>query len=305
MAEALGVQHHQWTRLGLAAVAAIMVGCRGTGGQGASPLPNALLDARTTQGGLAAIVASSDLAVGRGQRFILALIGPDNQPISNADVTVGFVRTGGTGTAAVNPSGPAQFRESLPGHGAYVASADFDQPGTWAVVASVAQPGRGRAEVRAQFQVKAKGSTPAVGDRVPASPSLTGSSVSEIEKFSSARPVDPDLYRLSIAEAVTQPKPLAVLFATPGFCTSQLCGPSIQTLGALKARYGEAANFIHVEIYKDASPSEGIVPTVAEWGLPSEPWLFVVGSDGRLVAKFEGIITADEVEPVLQGLIGS
>jgi hypothetical protein len=47
------------------------------------------------------------------------------------------------------------------------------------------------------------------------------------------------------------------------------------------------------------------VPTVGEWGLPSEPWLFVVDADGRLVEKFEGSITLEEVSPTLARVLSS
>jgi peroxiredoxin len=32
-----------------------------------------------------------------------------------------------------------------------------------------------------------------------------------------------------------------------------------------------------------------------EWGLPSEPWTFLVGADGRIKAKFEGSVSVDEL----------
>ena len=44
------------------------------------------------------------------------------------------------------------------------------------------------------------------------------------------------------------------------------------------------ANFVHVEIYEnlDATSADEliIVPAVTAWGLPSEPWVFVVDADG-------------------------
>lgn len=48
-----------------------------------------------------------------------------------------------------------------------------------------------------------------------------------------------------------------------------------------------------------------MVPAVGEWGLTSEPWLFVVGADGRLADKLEGIITADEARSVLARALGA
>src|SRR3970282_354931 len=38
----------------------------------------------------------------------------------------------------------------------------------------------------------------------------------------------------------------------------------------------------------DASGSRILVPAVEEWGIPSEPYVFVVDADGDVAAKFEG-----------------
>jgi hypothetical protein len=35
---------------------------------------------------------------------------------------------------------------------------------------------------------------------------------------------------------------------------------------------------------------------VQQWGLPSEPWVFVVGADGKIRSKFEGAVGLDELE---------
>ncbi|MGI9608909.1 MAG: TlpA family protein disulfide reductase, partial [Acidimicrobiia bacterium] len=62
---------------------------------------------------------------------------------------------------------------------------------------------------------------------------------------------------------------------------------------------------VHVEIYDDIQVSSAedleLVPAVSEWGLPSEPWVFVVGSDGLVVASFEGAATDDELRAAIDG----
>jgi hypothetical protein len=35
---------------------------------------------------------------------------------------------------------------------------------------------------------------------------------------------------------------------------------------------------------------------VREWHLPSEPWTFLVGADGRIKAKFDGSVPVRELE---------
>lgn len=253
------------------------------------------------------VLPATDLAVGKNQRFLLVLVDPENRVVGDAQVDLAFFKVTGPTQAQLRSSSSTQYRESpgLPGHGVYVARTDFDEAGQWGVAARVVQPGQEATELRVNFDVKDRSSTPTAGDLVPASRTLTGTTASDIEKFSSARPVDPSLYRLSVSDALNEHKPLAVLFATPGFCTSRLCGPSVEVLQALHIQYADRANFIHVEIYKDGRPNQQmeLVPPVREWGLTSEPWLFIVGADGRLVDKFEGSITVEESRTALEAAL--
>jgi hypothetical protein len=35
---------------------------------------------------------------------------------------------------------------------------------------------------------------------------------------------------------------------------------------------------------------------MGEWGLTTEPWTFVVGADGRIASRFEGLVSVHELE---------
>ncbi len=282
-------------------VAIVILTACSSGSQGsASPPLNRNEILKTTSGQMTAVLPNADLAVGTNQRFLVAIIGEDNRPITDATVNLDFFKVTGPGTAQLRSTATTTYREApgLPDRGVYVTRSDFDEAGDWGVAVQITRPNAEPSELRVSFQVKPKSETPAIGSVVPASRTLTGTNPAEIEKFSSARPPDPALYQVSIADALGQRKPFAVLFATPGFCTSRTCGPSLDVLQALQQQYGDRANFIHVEIYQNGQPPD-VVPVVKEWGLPSEPWLFVVDADGRVADKFEGSITVDEVGPAV------
>jgi peroxiredoxin len=34
----------------------------------------------------------------------------------------------------------------------------------------------------------------------------------------------------------------------------------------------------------------------------NEPWVFVIGADGRITARFDNVVTRDELEPLLKAL---
>ena len=42
---------------------------------------------------------------------------------------------------------------------------------------------------------------------------------------------------------------------------------------------------------------------MSEWGIRTEPWVFVVDADGRLAARFEGVVTEDELVEVIDRLV--
>ena len=113
----------------------------------------------------------------------------------------------------------------------------------------------------------------------------------------------------TIAAALTEGRPTVIAFATPAFCTSRVCAPVMDTvMDPLYERYGDRATFIHVEPFVLRDLRSGFVqnpvPAAREWQLQTEPWVFVVGADGRIAAKFEGIAGLDEVEQALVASLG-
>ena len=111
---------------------------------------------------------------------------------------------------------------------------------------------------------------------------------------------DPKFYELSIDEALKERKPFVVAFATPKFCTSATCGPTLDIVKDASADYPQV-NYLHVEPYSNLDDPDNLKPikAVREWGLPSEPWVFVIDREGRLLDKLEGGITAVELREVL------
>jgi hypothetical protein len=44
------------------------------------------------------------------------------------------------------------------------------------------------------------------------------------------------------------------------------------------------------------------VPSASEWGLPSEPWAFIVNDQGKVSAKYEGALAPEEMRADLEDL---
>jgi hypothetical protein len=108
-----------------------------------------------------------------------------------------------------------------------------------------------------------------------------------------------------VAQAIEAKRPVLVLFAAPGYCTSQLCGPEYEIMRKLYPRYRDRVEFIHIEAFKNpTSPQRELVDAAKEWGLRTEPWFFVVGSDGKVSMKFEGPTSMAELEEALREVLG-
>ena len=95
--------------------------------------------------------------------------------------------------------------------------------------------------------------------------------------------------------------PFVVTFATPAYCTSRTCGPVVDVVSAVRKRdAGSNVRFIHVEIYEDNDPAKGENQWFKEWHLPSEPWVFLVGPDGKMRERFEGTVSVRELDAAVE-----
>src|SRR3954447_4191825 len=177
----------------------------------------------------------------------------------------------------------------------YVTKLRLPKPGTYWIVA---EPRGAAVQALGQVDVKAKTASPAVGSPAPRSdtPKLGDAPIATL---TTRTPPDRDLLRWSVAGSIAAHKPFVVVFATPKFCTSRTCGPIVDVVAAVSKDFPRV-RFIHVEIYKDNNPQKGENRWVRQWRLPSEPWIFLVGADGRIKAKLEGSVSAGELRRAVQ-----
>jgi len=203
----------------------------------------------------------------------------------------------------VHPDGTRHVHnEETEMRGIYVAQVLFARPGTWGVEVR-ATPGNGATEVaRFTVNVLATPYTPALGTPAPRSHNLIASDVTDLRHIDTSDPPDPRLHQVRIADAIAQGKPQVIVFATPQWCTSRVCGPVVDIVRFLLPTYGARVVFTHQEIWQDFA-TQRVSPTVEEWHLPSEPWIFVVDGTGIIRAKFEGLTTTHEIAGALQQML--
>ena len=263
-----------------------------------------LIESETTADGLKAILGTGDLGVGTERiGFVLTS-------------RTGFVTTDGVRVTPKYVSGGAEearavvdtvFQEWPYGNrGLYTAYVDFDKAGNWVLDISVPGEGDATMSVPLAFEVFDTSHAPMQGHAAVSSKTRTLDEVESIEELTTGSLQDPDLYRISLDQAIENKMPTVVVFASPAFCQNAVCGPQVDVLQELKNAYRTDANFVHVDFYDNPHEIQGdleravISPAVLEWRLPSIEWTFVIDKQGIVTARFEGFATYDEVEAALR-----
>lgn len=120
------------------------------------------------------------------------------------------------------------------------------------------------------------------------------------------REPDCGAHHVSLDDALADGRPVMLLFATPAYCQTAVCGPAVDLFEDLRTeRDWDDLVFVHSEIFA-SPPTEG-EPVVAEpvdaWRLPSEPWLFAIDRDGTVVDRLDGAIIGSVAESMAQRLV--
>ena len=295
----------------LAALALLAVACGG--GDGGTAVED-----------VTAVVANKEVVLGEN-RFVVGLFDQDTEPITGAEMAFRFFKLDGE---QETPKGEAEAtavtvqrsyththadgtveKHSAGETGVYVAHPTFDEAGSWGVEVTATIKGKKFDPVGAAFTVLQEGKSVAVGAQAPRSESPTIYDVADITDIDTSNKPIPEMHAMTIAEAVTSGKPSVIVFATPAFCLSRVCGPTKEIVDDLFQQYKDQANFVHVEPYdlEKARSGEGLFPVKAaeEWGLQSEPWVFVVDAKGVVTAKFEGVVSLDELRAALEPLLAA
>jgi hypothetical protein len=170
----------------------------------------------------------------------------------------------------------------------YQAKVPFERAGPYAVLV-VTQTGNTYVAAPSQIQVNTKKADeiPDVGEPAPKTATDTLASVGGDEDLLDTRVPPSDMHADSFDQVVGK-KPVALLFATPQLCQSRVCGPVTDIALQMQAKYGDRMEFIHQEVYEGNDPQKGLRPSLADFKLRTEPWLFVVGANGRITARLEG-----------------
>ena len=281
-------------------------------------------------------VASYDLAANLPQRFLVGVLGGDGGVLVGGDVSLDFTFFGAdpssesgdevpsitdvtatfTPVALTREVEEASPRLSQSGEaGVYEATGVvFDRPGFWGVQVTAQVDGAEQIvdaafEVLGEHQIPTAGSpAPRTVNLLPGDPEAPVGAVDSRAAEDGSVP-DPELHELTVADAIATGRPTLLVVSTPVYCVSRFCGPITDAVQRLAGRIGDAANFVHIEVWRDF---EEVVlnRAAAEWIFPSEdvdakePWVFLIDGTGTVVERWDNVTNEPELEAAVRSLIG-
>jgi hypothetical protein len=171
----------------------------------------------------------------------------------------------------------------------YSAELDFPNRGDWRIAAILKEDGELKGTLLPSLVVGEFERIPKPGQRAPVIHTPTAQDAGgDLSKITTRIPPDTQ-NKVDYADALGR-EPIVLLFATPQFCQSRVCGPVVDVAEQAKEEYGDKAAFIHMEIYNDNDPGEGVRPQVRAFHLPSEPYLFAIDRKGVIRDAVEGAL---------------
>jgi hypothetical protein len=185
----------------------------------------------------------------------------------------------------------------------YSSNIDFTSNGEWRIAALIKQGNETVATLLPSVTVGQFQGVPQVGQKAPFIHTPTAADVGgDLAKITPRIPPDTQNH-VDYAEVLGK-EPIFLLFATPQFCQSRVCGPVVDVAEQVKQQFGDKAAFIHMEIYNENDPSKGVRPQVRAFHLPSEPWLFAINRQGVVQGVIEGAFGVERLTKLVEEVTG-
>lgn len=292
----------------LAALLVALAAC--TGGPGGSPSqPPA---SPSGQPSVLPVPVSSELAVGPNRFMFSFLDQSGNRPVAAPDRSAEVAFEGPDGATA--EVGDVRFVWAIENErGVYVTHVDFPAAGEWTARFTTSAPGSPTETIPFTLTVKEDRSVVGVGEEAPSVDTPTAEDVGgDLALLSTDADPEPSFYETSVADALAAGEPFVLAFATPKFCTTAQCGPTLDRLKPVAEAHPDIT-FINVEPFELEVQDDQLQPVLTDgqltpvesvlaYGLLTEPFIFVVDGDGIVRASYEAIFAPEEIEEALADL---
>ena len=296
----------------VASLLVVLAACTGTTDSPSAAPATGAVGSPSGRPSVLPVPVSSELAVGPN-RFIFSFLDETgNRPVAAPNRSAEVAFTGPDGAAA--QAEPARFVWAIEDErGVYVTHVTFPSAGAWTAAFTTSAPGAPTETIEFSLDVKEDRSVVGIGEPAPSVDTPTADDVDgDLSRLSTDEDPVPAFYETSVSDALAAGEPFVLAFATPKFCTTAQCGPTLDRLKPVAASH-PGVTFINVEPFELEVVDEQLQPVltngqltpveaVGAFGLITEPYIFVVDGDGNVRASFEAVFAVEEIEEALEAL---
>jgi hypothetical protein len=209
---------------------------------------------------------------------------------------------------------PAVEQFATYGRRLYRARVPLGAEGRWRI--DVASVGRGGAAAGSSvLDVSSDLGTPALGSQAPGGRTATMRDAHSLMHHISS---DPEpltaFYTWSLDDALAQSQPTVFVMDSYAFRPNAACGGALGILHEVFIDY-PGLTVIHAEPWHMANGVDGgmlgldppggpavLTDYARAWGIEEPPWVFVIDRDGKVHAKFTGVIGSDELRAAITSI---
>lgn len=138
------------------------------------------------------------------------------------------------------------------------------------------------------------------GDEMPSLDTPTVDDHRGVEPYCSRTPEPCPFHAMTLADALAGGTPVVFMVGTPAHCQTGVCAPVLDGMISLASELTDVV-FVHADVYADKAGTE-VAPTITDLGLTFEPVAWVIGTDGVIAQRFEGVWHPDEIREALTAL---
>jgi protein SCO1 len=250
-------------------------------------------------------------------RLVMTVADPNNRELAFPDVTAHFrFRDADPAVPPIAVDGYFIW-VSVGNKGAFVVDVSFPVPGAWTGTIALQKATGPVGAADFPFSVVDRGSTPAIGDPAPSIHTPTAADPNAGENLYGITTdvfPDPRFYQFSVDQLLAAHRPFVLTFYSPAYCPTTACGPLLKNMKAIANEFADVA-FVHVEPHVMTNYGGRLMPDYSTgqlefndlakaYGIPVEPFVFVVDAQGRIAASFELIVGSDEIRAAIRAATG-
>ena len=171
---------------------------------------------------------------------------------------------------------------------------DVQKVGVYLLILDVA-PG---SEMSFQVEEREKALSPLVGDPLPPFDTPTVDNNRGVDPICTRPQGTCPFHTVTLTEALKSGKPVVYIIGTPAYCETGTCAPGLEALIDVSKTIGDAAVFVHADVYTDKTATTA-APALQAYKLTYEPLIYITDAKGVLVNRLDAVFDVTEIGSAL------